>query len=271
MYEIGVIGAGNIGSAFLKSLLKIYRKDQLTFTNRTSRKIERLEAETGIRALGSNAELAEQSKIIVLAVKPQVYNTVLNDIKDHIDDSKIIISIAAGVTIKMVSERLGGHKRIVRCMPNTPAIIGEGMTGVCYDAKLFDETEKQTIETFFESFGMMEIVPEDLMNAVTCISGSSPAYIYMFIEALADAAVKYGMPRDIAYRMAAKSVEGSAKMVLLSGKHPGELKDNVCSPGGTTIVAVAVLEEYGMRNAVIKASDACYQKCLEMASAKKED
>lgn len=268
MYEIGVIGVGNIGSAILKSLLKIYKKEQLTFTNRSVRKIEKMQAETGIQPSASNQELAENSRIVVLSVKPQVYDKVLSEINGHITDDTIIIAMAAGVTIKSVSERLGGHKRVVRCMPNTPALIGEGMTGVSYDKNLFDETDKQKITSFFESFGMMEVLPEDLMNAVTCISGSSPAYIYMFIEALADSAVKYGMPRDVAYRMAAKSVEGSAKMVLLSGKHPGELKDNVCSPGGTTIAAVAVLEEYGMRNAVIKASDACYEKCLELANKK---
>lgn len=111
---------------------------------------------------------------------------------------------------------------------------------------------------------MMEIVPEYMMNAVVCISSSAPAYIYMFIEALADAGVKYGMPRDVAYRMAAQGVVGSAKMVLETGKHPGALKDDVCSPGGTTIYAVSVLEEYGLRNAVIKACDACYEKCIDL-------
>ena len=136
--------------------------------------------------------------------------------------------------------------------------------GATDDKKLFEETEKQMISNFFESFGMMEIVPEYMMNAVVCISSSAPAYIYMFIEALADAGVKYGMPRDVAYRMAAQGVVGSAKMVLETGKHPGALKDDVCSPGGTTIYAVSVLEEYGLRNAVIKACDACYEKCIDL-------
>ena len=149
-------------------------------------------------------------------------------------------------------------------MPNTPALLGEGMTGVSYDRSLFTEQEQNTIRRFFESFGKMELLPEELLNAVTCVSGSAPAYIYMFIEALADAGVKYGMPRKTAYRMAAQAVVGSAKMVLETGKHPGELKDDVCSPGGTTIYAVAMLEEYGLRNAVIRASDACYKKCVDL-------
>ena len=146
-------------------------------------------------------------------------------------------------------------------MPNTPALLGEGMTGVCYDAKAFDDEEKETIREIFTSFGEMCIVEERLMSAVVCASGSSPAYVYMFIEALADSAVKYGLPRDTAYKMAAQTVLGSAKMVLETGEHPGALKDKVCSPGGTTIAAVAALEEHGFRNAVIKAGDACYEKC----------
>lgn len=138
------------------------------------------------------------------------------------------------------------------------------MTGVCYEEKAFDEEEKKSIEDIFGSLGRMRIVEERLMNAVVCVSGSSPAYVYMFIEALADSAVKYGLPRDAAYEMAAQSVLGSAKMVLETGEHPGALKDKVCSPGGTTIAAVSALEESGFRNAVIKAADACYKKCTEI-------
>ena len=151
--------------------------------------------------------------------------------------------------------------RIVRAMPNTPALVGEGMTGVCYDRELFSDKEKQTIEMLFTSFGRMTVVEENLMEVVVCASGSSPAYVYMFIEALADSAVKYGIPRADAYKLVAQAVLGSAKMVLETGEHPGLLKDKVCSPGGTTIAGVAALEEYGMRNAVFKATDACYAKC----------
>lgn len=141
------------------------------------------------------------------------------------------------------------------------ALVGEGMTGVCYDQALFSEEEKQTIETLFTSFGRMTIVEEKLMDAVVCASGSSPAYVYMFIEALADSAVKYGIPRADAYKLVAQTVLGSAKMVLETGEHPGLLKDKICSPGGNHHAGVAALEEYGMRNAVIKATDACYAKC----------
>ena len=146
-------------------------------------------------------------------------------------------------------------------MPNTPALLGEGMTGVTYDRGLFTEEEEQEIRAFFQSFGRMEYVEERLMSAVVCASGSSPAYVYMFIEALADSAVRYGLPRDKAYEFAAQTVKGAAEMVLQTGKHPGELKDMVCSPAGTTIAGVAALEEYGFRNAVLKANEACYEKC----------
>ena len=135
------------------------------------------EKETGVKAVDTNQDCAENAKYIVLAIKPQFYDNVLADIKDHVTKENIIISIAPGITIDSVNEKLGGDRRIVRAMPNTPALIGEGMTGVCYDKKLFEETEKQMISNFFESFGMMEIVPEYMMNAVVCISSSAPAYI----------------------------------------------------------------------------------------------
>lgn len=134
------------------------------------------------------------------------------------------------------------------------------MTGVSYDSSLFSLTEKEMIEKIFKSFGKYAVLDEKLMSAVVCASGSSPAYVYMFIEALADSVVKYGVPRKDAYQMAAQTVMGAAKMVLETGKHPAELKDAVCSPGGTTIAGVAALEEWGFRNSIIKATDACYNK-----------
>jgi pyrroline-5-carboxylate reductase len=147
-------------------------------------------------------------------------------------------------------------------MPNTPAMVSEGMSGLCYSNDNFTEDEKNVIDHFFTSFGKYEIFEERLMYAVVCANGSSPAYVYMFIEALADSVVKYGIPRDKAYTLAAQTVLGSAKMVLETKEHPGKLKDQVCSPGGTTIAAVAALEEFGFRNSVIKATDACYEKAV---------
>ncbi|MFR5713049.1 MAG: pyrroline-5-carboxylate reductase [Clostridium sp.] len=264
MKKIGFIGMGNMGYAILKGLLQVFDKTELILTDANQERAEAVSQETGVEAAGDNQSCASQAEFVVLAVKPQFYHMVLDDVKDIIKKEQIIISIAPSVTIADLKAALGQDKRIVRAMPNTPALVGMGVTGVCYDRKEFTQEEEAVIRTFFESFGTMELVEERLINAVVCASGSSPAYVYMFIEALADSAVKYGLPRDTAYRMAAQAVMGSAKMVLETGEHPGTLKDRVCSPGGTTIAAVSALEEHGFRSAVIKAADACYEKCLNM-------
>ncbi|MBF4675588.1 pyrroline-5-carboxylate reductase, partial [Clostridioides difficile] len=188
----------------------------------------------------------------------------LTPLKELIDANKIIVSIAAGKTIESLESFIGSDKKIVRVMPNTPALVGEGMSALCKNSNVTDE-ELNMIKALFESFGEAEIVSEYLMDTVTGISGSSPAYVFMFIEAMADAAVLAGMPRQQAYKFASQAVMGSAKMVLETGKHPGELKDMVCSPAGTTIEAVKVLEEEGFRAAVIKSIVACIDKSKDMS------
>lgn len=260
MAKIGFIGMGNMGTAIMKGLLKTFCPEEILFSSAHKEKMEKITAETGVPHAGTNRECAEQVKYLVLAVKPQMLPGVFDEIRDVVTRDQVIISIAAGYTISDLTEGLGGNVRVVRSMPNTPAMVGEGMTGLCYDEELFTEEEKQVVETFFTSFGKMERVEERLMDVVGSASGCSPAYVYMFIEALADGCVKNGLPRQTAYRMAAQAVLGSAKMVLETGKHPGELKDMVCSPGGTTIEGVAALEEGGFRSAIIKACDANYEK-----------
>lgn len=264
MAKIGFIGMGNMGYAILKGLLKEYSKEDLIFTDVNAARRAAVSQETGVPSVDENKSCASQCNYLVLAVKPQYYDPVLEEIADTITAEQIVISIAPGISIGQLKEKLGSDKRIVRAMPNTPALVGEGMTGVCYEPELFSEEERDTIRRFFESFGKMRLVEERLINAVVCVSGSSPAYVYMFIEALADSAVKYGLPRDAAYEMAAQTLIGSARMVLETGEHPGALKDRVCSPGGTTIAAVSALEECGFRSAVIKAADACYAKCSNL-------
>lgn len=261
MAKIGIIGIGNMGSAILKGLLNVYEKEDILFTDVNKERCQQITEELGVPHAGSNTECAGQAKYIILAVKPQYFNPVLLDIRKAVTEKNVIISIAPGITTSQLKEKLGDEKRVVRAMPNTPALLGEGMTGVCYEDGAFTQEEKNAIGDIFRSFGKMRIVEERLMNAVVCISGSSPAYVYMFIEALADSGVKYGLPRDAAYEMAAQAVLGSAKMILETGEHPGTLKDRVCSPGGTTIAAVAALEEFGFRNAVLKAGDACFARC----------
>lgn len=262
MATLGFIGIGNMGYAMMKGALTKYKKEELTFTSVDTARNEQVTAETGVMSVAGNVDLVKSCKYVVLAIKPQVYDVVLKEIKDFVTKDHVIISIAPGITTDDVMEKLGGDIKIARAMPNTPALVNEGMAGLCFGKTAMPEEEKKTVVEFFESFGKCEVVDEKLMNAVVCASGSSPAYVYMFIEALADGAVKYGIPRDKAYSFAAQTVLGSAKMVLETKEHPGKLKDNVCSPGGTTIAAVAALEEYGFRNAIIKATDLCYEKTV---------
>lgn len=261
MSNIGFIGAGNMGYAMLKGALSSISPENVGVTDRSFDKAESIAQETGVRHFESNAGCVKNCKYVVFSIKPQVYENVVDEIRKFVDDSKIIISLAPNVSIEMLNGMFGKNVRVVRLMPNTPALVGEGMTGYCYDDALFNEEEKTFLADLFNSFGKAVKVSEKIMSAVVCASGSSPAYVFMFIEALADSVVKYGMSRDDAYTFVAQTVLGSAKMVLESGEHPGVLKDRVCSPGGTTIRAVEKLEECGLRNALFKATEACYNKC----------
>ena len=264
MAEIGFIGMGNMGSAILNGLLKVYSPENMIFSSARREKMEAVTARTRVKHADSNRECAEAVKYLILAVKPQYFEAVFSEIRGAVTPEQVVISLAPGVTIANIAERLGGNVRVVRAMPNTPAMLGEGMTGVAYGDLVYTQEEMETIQAIFSHCGRVELVEERLMDAVGCVSGSSPAFVYMFIEALADGGVKYGLPRKTAYAMAAQTVLGSAKMILETGKHPGQLKDEVCSPGGTTIAGVSALEEHGLRNAVIKAADACYEKTQRM-------
>ncbi len=189
---------------------------------------------------------------------------VIAEIKSVVKEHTLIVSIAAGKTIGYLREAFGRPEcKLIRCMPNTPALVLAGCTGVCADDNVTEEELTQVL-TLLRSFGTASVVSERLMDVVVGVSGSSPAYVFMFIEAMADEAVAAGMPRGQAYEFAAQSVLGSAKMVLETGRHPGELKDMVCSPGGTTIQAVKVLEEKGMRAAVMDAMEACIEKSKKL-------
>ena len=260
MAKIGFIGMGNMGYAMLKGVLNVFEPSDIIFTCPDLDKCKRISDETGVKYAESNAECANNAQYIVLAVKPQVYSAVMKNIVNVIREDSVVISIAPGITIDSIKDNLGINTKVVRAMPNTPAMVGEGLTAACPNEHMTEE-EIAYVKTILESFSRVEVVPEKLMDAVTAVSGSSPAYVYMFIEALADSAVKYGIKRDDAYKLVAQTVLGSAKMVLETNEHPGVLKDKVCSPGGTTIAGVAALEEHNFRNAVIKATDACYDKC----------
>lgn len=263
--KTGFIGCGNMAGAMIGGILKkeMLKKEEILASAKTARTLERVKESYGIETTLDNRQVAEQAQILVLAVKPVYYEEVIAQIKDVVDETKIVISIAPGKTLAWLEEKFEKEVKLVRCMPNTPALVGEGMTGVCCNQAVTAE-EMQYVKGLLESFGKAEVVPESQMDVVVSVSGSSPAYVFMFIEAMADAAVADGMPRAQAYEFAAQSVLGSAKMVLETGMHPGALKDMVCSPGGTTIEAVRVLEEKGMRSAVIEAMKACVKKAKGM-------
>lgn len=264
--NITFIGGGNMASAIIGGIIDsgLASKEQITATAKTAKTCSSLEERFGIHTSQDNKKAAETADILFLAVKPFLFSEVIAEIKDSVKKEALIISIAAGQPITSIESMFSNSIKLVRAMPNTPALVGEAMSALCVNDNVTEEELGIAVD-IFNSFGKCEVIKESLMDAVVGVSGSSPAYVYMFIEAMADAAVADGMPRAQAYKFAAQSVLGSAKMVLETGTHPGALKDAVCSPGGTTIEAVAVLEEKGLRNAVITAQRACAQKSRDMS------
>ena len=256
--KLGFVGTGNMASAIMGGIIdkKVIPAEEIIGSDLSAPGRERAKEQFGIHVTGSNQEVVEKAEVVILAVKPQFYEDVITKIRDSVREDQIIITIAPGKTLAWLSEKFGKTVKIVRTMPNTPAMVGEGMTAACPNEHMTEE-ETAYVKTLLESFSRVEIVPERLMDVVVSVSGSSPAYVFVLIEAMADAAVSGGMPRAQAYQFAAQAVLGSAKMVLETGRHPGELKDMVCSPAGTTIEAVRTLEERDFRSAVIEAMKVC--------------
>lgn len=263
--KLGFIGAGNMAKAMMGGILKneILLPEDVIASDLYQPGLERMKEELGIAVTTDNQEVVKKAEVVVLSVKPQFYAAVIEEIREVVSEGQIIVTIAPGQTLEYLQELFGKPVKIVRTMPNTPALVGEGITGVCKN-ELVTEEELSYICKIFSGFGKAEVLSEKLMDVVVSVSGSSPAYVFLFIEAMADAAVADGMPRAQAYKFAAQAVYGSAKMVLETGKHPGELKDMVCSPGGTTIEAVRVLEEKGFRSSVIEAMKACVKVAKEL-------
>lgn len=259
--KVGFIGCGNMATAMIGGMIKkgIVAREDLIASANSERTKTRIKEELKIHAAVNNAQVAKEADVIILAVKPIYMEEVIQEITDSVTQEKLVVTLAPGKTLEWLDFTFGKPVKLVRTMPNTPALVGEGMTALCPN-ELVSKDELDTVLTIFQSFGKTEVVTESMIDVVVGVSGSSPAYVFMFIEAMADAAVADGMPRAKAYEFAAQSVLGSAKMVLETGKHPGELKDMVCSPGGTTIEAVRVLEEKGLRSAVIEAQKACVRK-----------
>ncbi len=269
--KIGFIGLGNMAAAMIGGMLGTgaFHAEEIVGSARTQETADRIRRQYGIAAGTDNRETAGQADVLILAVKPVFMPEVIAEVRDLVDGERtLVISIAAGRSIDWIEKEFGKTLRIIRCMPNTPAMVGEGCTCVCLKETFSDrcvyDNDRELALRIMNSFGKASILPERLMDAFIGVAGRAPAYVFLFIEAMADAAVMAGMPRKQAYEFASQSVLGSAKMVLETGRHPGELKDMVCSPAGTTIEAVRVLEEKGMRAAVIDAIQACVDKAGNM-------
>lgn len=264
--KIGFIGLGNMATAMIGGMLNknIVKPEDVLGSSKTKLTADKIKEKFNITAVIDNAWVAGQSDILFLAVKPVFFPEVIAEIRSAVKSDALVVSIAAGRDLKYLKEAFDRPElKIIRCMPNTPALVLEGCTGVCAGEEV-PQGDVDRVLALLRAFGAASVVPERLMDVVVGVSGSSPAYVFMFIEAMADAAVAGGMPRKQAYEFVAQSVMGSAKLMLETGKHPGELKDMVCSPGGTTIQAVKVLEEKGMRAAVMDAVEACINKSRAM-------
>ncbi len=262
---ISFIGGGNMGSAMIGGIISagLSSKEEILVADQSERARQAAKDRFGVRVTDDNRKAAAEADILFLSIKPQFVYDVIKEIRESVSEKTLVISIVAGQKIASLEKAFGKPIRLIRVMPNTPALVGEAMSALSPNGQALKE-DLEAATAIFDSFGKSAVVPERLMDAVTGVSGSSPAYVYMLIEAMADAAVADGMPRDLALTFAAQAVYGSAKMVLETGKHPGELKDMVCSPGGTTIEAVASLEADGFRGTVIKAQRACTEKSLQL-------
>ena len=264
--KIGFIGLGNMACAMIGGMLekKMAEAEEIVGFAKTETTREKVKQKFNISIAASNVQVAEASDILFLAVKPVFFPEVIAQIREAVRRETLIVSIAAGKDLNFLREAFGRPElKLIRCMPNTPALVLEGCTGICAGENVSGEELAQVVE-LMRSFGRASIVPERLMDVVGAVSGSSPAFVFLFIEAMADGAVAGGMPRKQAYEFAAQAVLGSAKMVLETGMHPGELKDMVCSPGGTTIQGMKALEEGGVRAAVMGALEACIEKSKQL-------
>ena len=266
MKTIGFIGCGNMGRAMVEGIMKanLVDGDHMIVSNQHPEKLQELSSTYDDFYISDNISVAQNSDILVLAVKPYMYKEIIEETRDVMKKDAIVIAIAAGIGIEDLYHMYGREIKAVKAMPNTPAMVQEAMSALAFGEHL-DEDDKEEVRAIFESFGKCLEVKESMMDAVTVVSGSAPAYMFMILEALGDGAVMEGMPRKDAYIFAAQTMLGSAKMLLETGMHPGELKDMVCSPAGTTIEAVSKLEECGLRSALLEGMHACAQKSRKMS------
>lgn len=272
MGKIGFIGGGNMAEALVRGLISsgAVKKSEILVSDTVSKRLEHMKSVYGVITTGDNKEIVKKSDHIVLSVKPNSVSKVVSEIKGGMTSGKILISIAAGIPTSLISNALGKKKaKIVRVMPNTPALVLAGAS-VLYCNPNVSAKESEEVRKIFESVGLAFIVEdESLLDAVTGLSGSGPAFVSMFVEALSDGGVKMGLPRDMALKLAAQTVYGTAKMIIEDKTHPAELKDKVSSPGGTTIEGIHELESGGFRANVISAVEAAAYRSRELSKEKK--
>lgn len=267
--KLGFIGGGNMAEAMIKGLISasFVEPKSIMVSDVVSSRLDFLHSEYKVKAVPDNRELVEKSDILILAVKPQLVKKVIENVRDLIDAKKLLVSVAAGVPIATILEVLkaGQNKKynVVRTMPNTPALVQEGVTAIAAGENV-SKVDIQIAHRLFEAVGKTVDVDEVHLDAVTGLSGSGPAYIFTIIEALSDAGVKMGLSRDVSYTLTVQTVFGSAKLAWESQKHPGELKDMVTSPGGTTISGLQTLEEGGLRTTLMNAVEAATNRSKEL-------
>ena len=267
MYKLGIIGAGKMAGALVKGIIrsKTYSKNEIIISDVDKDRLQILSKEHGVKTTGDNRELADSSEIIIFAVKPGHLRDLLKEIKNHTSRKKLYISIAAGIKTSFISKALNKELKIARIMPNKPVVVQEGAFGIYYN-QYVDEAGKESVETIFHPLGeVVTVDDEELIDAVTGLSGSGPAFVAVFAEALADGAVKMGLHRDEALRLSLQTILGSAKLMIETNTHPAKLTDMVSSPGGTTISGIHELENKGFRNAVISTVEATTNKSKELS------
>jgi len=260
-YKIAIIGVGNMGGSLAKAVAKNLKGSSVFIYDKVFEK-ERDLIKSGCIATAKVGDACRKADIIILAVKPNIIPVVISEIREELTD-KLLISVAAGMKTDTYEEMVPGQ-RFIRAMPNMAVAVGEGMTTLV-SGKHATEKDIEDARAIFEATGEVVVIKETLMDVATALAGSSPAYVFMMIEAMADAGVSEGLSRKTSYKMAAQAVMGSAKLMLESDENPGVLKDKICSPGGTTIAAVLKLEEEGFRNSLIKAIRACTDRSRELA------
>ena len=269
-HSIGFIGAGNMAEAMIRGLVRggHVPAAKIAASGPRRERLDELAREYGIEVTTDNRDIVRRCGLVVLAVKPQIVDKVLREVGDQLREGTLLVSICAGIDTGTIEEGIAAGVRVVRAMPNTPALVGAGATAIA-PGKLASETDLATARALFDAVGITVVLDESLLDAVTGLSGSGPAYIFLILEALADAGVKVGLSRRNAQRLAAQTVMGSAKLLLETDEHPGKLKDMVTSPGGTAIAGLHTLEEGGLRTTLINAVETATKRARELGRGSK--